>query len=247
MQRLKQVPVTLAHATVNLDDARQPLAMLAIGTLDGIAGRLATMATALDPQLPASERGTVAGPAAEAGQALERFRGWLQDRAPRMSADIAVGREPYTWFLREVALVPFTPDELLAMGAQEWQRAVAFEALEQPRNAGLPPLPIAASAEAQIAQEAKDEARIRRFLEDKRAAHRAGLDPALSERVDPAYLVPLAFLGVTDDLTSETRLADDGYSYIRAPAPTCRISTCRRPATRGQSSSTRGCPVITSR
>jgi hypothetical protein len=35
----------------------------------------------------------------------------------------------------------------------------------------------------------------------------------------PDYLEPLSFMGVTDDLTSETRLDEDAYSYIREPSP----------------------------
>jgi uncharacterized protein (DUF885 family) len=231
-RRLAHAPVTVGHAMANLDDARQPFARLAIGTLDGIEARLATMATELDPRLPASERGTIAGPAASAGEALARFRAWLEQRAPQMKGDTAVGRDTYTWFLREVALVPFTPEELLAMGAQEWQRAVAFEALEQVRNAALPPLPIAASADAQIAQEARDEAAIRRFLAEKDLLSVPAWTKHYLNALLPSYLAPLSFLGVTDDLTSDTRLDEDGYSYIRAPRPDLPyfyLSTARDP------------------
>jgi uncharacterized protein (DUF885 family) len=35
----------------------------------------------------------------------------------------------------------------------------------------------------------------------------------------PAYLEPLSFMGVTDDLTSATRLDEDGISYIKKPSP----------------------------
>ena len=35
----------------------------------------------------------------------------------------------------------------------------------------------------------------------------------------PDYLAPLAFMGVTDDLTSETRLDEHAISYISAPSP----------------------------
>jgi hypothetical protein len=35
----------------------------------------------------------------------------------------------------------------------------------------------------------------------------------------PAYLEPLTYMGVADDLTSATRLDEDGVSYIKPPAP----------------------------
>ena len=51
------------------------------------------------------------------------------------------------------------------MGRQEWERAVAFETIEQGRNRTLPPMPIFADQAAQIARSAKDETAIRAFLE----------------------------------------------------------------------------------
>jgi uncharacterized protein (DUF885 family) len=35
----------------------------------------------------------------------------------------------------------------------------------------------------------------------------------------PSYVEPLSFMGVTDDLTSDTRLDEDGISYIKPPSP----------------------------
>ena len=74
---------------------------------------------------------------------------------PTLPVATPVGREPYIAFLREVAMVPFAPEELLAMGRQEWERAVAFEALEQQRNRALPPMPIFPDQAAQVAKSAK--------------------------------------------------------------------------------------------
>jgi uncharacterized protein (DUF885 family) len=229
--RLAQAPRTLDQARANLDDARAPFARLAIDTLAGIDERLATVARELDAAVP-SHRGRFTAPAAAAGTALSAYRGWLEQRLPRLSADTAVGREAYVRFLREVALVPFTPDELLAMGRQEWERAVAFEALEQNRNRALPPLPLFADQSAQVAASARHEQSIRQFLEREQLL----TVPAwLRHYVNlplPAYLAPLAFLGVTDDLTSATRLTEDGVSYIRAPAPSLPyfyLSTARDP------------------
>ncbi|MEP7117116.1 MAG: DUF885 family protein, partial [Acidobacteriota bacterium] len=148
LARLGRVPQTIAHAKANLDDARAPFARLAIDTLSDIDTRLASVARELDAAVP-THRGRFAAPAAAAAAALADFRRWLETRAPAMNGDTTVGREAYVRFLREVALVPFTPEELLAMGRQEWERAVAFEALEQGRNRALPQMPIFTSAQAQ--------------------------------------------------------------------------------------------------
>jgi hypothetical protein len=217
--RLGHVAAAVAAAQANLDDARAPFARLAIDTLRDIEPRLAAMAAALDAAAP-SHRGRFAAPAAAAGRALAGFRDWLDGRLGRLAPDTAVGRDAYTRFLREVALVPFSPEELLAMGRQEWERAVAFEVLEQGRNRALPPLPLAANQATQIARSASQEQAIRTFLEREDLLT---VPPWLQHYVNlplPPYLAPLAFLGVTDDLTSATRLTENGVSYIREPAPT---------------------------
>lgn len=230
--RLAHVPRIVEHAQSNLTEARRPFARLAIETLDGIDGRLAVMARELAPVLPAAQRGRVAQPAEEAGRALLAFRRWLQQREPSLPEDTAVGRERYVTFLREVALVPFTPEELLAMGRQEWERAVAFETLEQARNRALPPMAIFPDQATQIARSATDEAAIRRFLDERDLLTVPAWARHYLNLPLPPYLAPISFLGVTDDLTGPSRLDVDGISYIRVPSPTLPyfyLSTARDP------------------
>ena len=230
--RLSNAPRVLEQARINLDDARQPFAKLALATVDGIETRLATFAKELDAALPASHRGRLAAPTAGAARAFGEYRTWLQGRVPTLPVATAVGRERYLTFLRDVAMVPFPPEELQAMGRQEWERAVAFEALEQQRNRALPPMPIFPDQAAQVAQSAKDEAAIRQFLEANDLLTVPSWTRHYLNLPLPAYLAPLAFLGVTDDLTSETRLKEDGYSYIRVPSanlPYFYLSTARDP------------------
>lgn len=229
--RLGNVTRIAAHAKTNLDDARAPFARLAIDTLADIDTRLTTLARELDAAVP-SHAGRFAAPAASAATALVDLRRWLEGRVATMTADTTVGRDAYVRFLREVALVPYTPDEIVTMGRQEWERAVAFEALEQGRNRARPQLPIFPNASTQVTTAAFQEQAIRQFLE------REGLltVPAgvrhYRNHLLPPYLAPLAFLGVTDDLTGPTRLTDDGVSYIREPRadlPYFYLSTARDP------------------
>jgi len=229
--RLGHVPRIVEQAIANLDDARAPFARLAIDTLADIDTRLSTLARELDTAVP-GHRGRFAPAAATAAAALGELRRGLERRVATMKTDTTVGREAYVTFLREVALVPYTPEEIVAMGRQEWERAVAFEALEQGRNRALPELPIFPDARAQVTASAFQEQAIRQFLE------REGLltvPPWMRRYLNlllPPYLAPLAFLGVTDDLTGPSRLAEDGYSYIRAPRadlPYFYLSTARDP------------------
>src|SRR5207237_9951762 len=103
----------------------------------------------------------------DAIRALESFHDWLNGELDGMTDETAVGREAYIYFLKHVALMPFTPEQLLVMGAHEWERSVAFESFEQTRNQGLPDLPLFPDQAAQIAQEVIEEGRAREFLEAK--------------------------------------------------------------------------------
>ena len=231
LARLAHVPRIADQARQNLDDTRAPFARLAIDTLGDIDTRLATLARELDAAVP-SHRGRFAAPAATAAAALVDLRRWLESRVAAMPGDTTVGRDAYVTFLREVALVPFTPEEIVAMGRQEWERAVSFEALEQGRNRTLPQMAIFPDADAQVKTSAAQEHDIRAFLERENLLT---VPPWLGHYLNlllPPYLAPIAFLGVTDDLTGPSRLSDNGYSYIRSPRPDLPyfyLSTARDP------------------
>ena len=55
---------------------------------------------------------------------------YKRQKLPNARKDTAIGRENYVFFLRNVALLPYTPEQLLAMSQQEWSRSVAFEAYQ---------------------------------------------------------------------------------------------------------------------
>ena len=71
-------------------------------------------------------------------RALNDYSEWLRSRLDTMQTAFAVGPDAYQWFLINVALIPYTPDELLAQGAQAWNRSVAWDAIEQNRNRDVP-------------------------------------------------------------------------------------------------------------
>jgi Bacterial protein of unknown function (DUF885) len=229
--RLAHVPRIVEQAKANLDDAREPFARLAIEALADIEARLATLARELDTAVP-GRRGRFDPPGTAAARALTEWRQWLTTRLGAMKSDTAVGRAAYVRFLRDVALVPFTPEEIVAMGRQEWERAVAFETIEQGRNRALPEAVIFPDAAAQIRASARQEDAIRAFLDREQLLTVPSWLKHYRNLLLPAYLAPLAFLGVTDDLTGPSRLGEDGVAYIRAPRPDLPyfyLSTARDP------------------
>src|SRR5437762_163395 len=100
-----------------------------------------------------------------------------------------------------------------------WERSVAFEVFEQTRNQGLPELPLFPDQATQIAREAELEQAARDFLEAMNILTMPAWMKHYHNLPLPPYVEPLSFMGVTDDLTSDTRLDEDGISYIKQPSP----------------------------
>jgi hypothetical protein len=216
--RLEHFPSTLKSARINLDQAVRPFAEAAIETLDGIDVRLLAVQAALKDEFPAGLEERLAASTKAAIKALEKYREWLRSELDTMQTAFAIGPHSYQWFLTHVALVPYTPGELLAQGQQAWNRSVAWDVIEKNQNRDLPEMPLFKSADHQIKASSLKENEIRVFLESSELMTVPRWLQHYLNREIPDFLAPLSFMGVTDDLTSENRLDEDAYSYIPEPA-----------------------------
>jgi hypothetical protein len=230
--RVESIPATVQSAQANLISMRRPFALLAIDALDNLGGRWAAVQDALSPLLDEATRQRLLKSSPDAIEALNNFRVWLQGRLDSLPVETSVGREKYEYFLKQVALLPYTPERVLEMGTAEWARSIAFESYEHERDAAVPPLVLLASQAAQIALESKQELQIRDFLEK----HNLLSVPAWLRHYRnlpiPDYVRPFSALTVTDDLTSPARVSENGTSYIRHPAPSLgffALSTAKDP------------------
>ena len=215
---LRAVPATLAPAPEALVQPAREFAELAVAELDGAAARVEACALAL----AALEEGAsteLRSAAAAAGAALEQFGRWLSARRPDLPPARPVGRQQYEWFLREVACVPLTVDEIVSIGRREYERAVWLELLHATRNRGLPAPPLPADAAEQVRAQARDEQAVRRFYAERGLLSQPDSLRHYLTLPLPAYLEPLDFLGVADDLTGPGRLSEDGVSYTPPPRP----------------------------
>ena len=217
--RVKQIPTTLQAAQENLTDMRQPFVQLAIDALNQVPERIERMKSALAPQFSAANNQALQRAIPAAMTALTEYRAWLQTKLLNARKDTAIGRDNYIFFLRNVALLPYTPEELLAMSQQEWSRSVAFEAYQEARLAGIAPAGIFPNADAQMAAEKADEEKVRVFLVDQKILSVPDWMKHYRNLLLSAYLEPFEGLGVTDDLTGPERLNENGTSYIRKPSP----------------------------
>jgi uncharacterized protein (DUF885 family) len=217
LTRIENIPSILQQGAENLDKPPAPFATVAIQALENIRPRLRQMAAALlkSTTLKEQELNSATDRAAEA---LEKFRQELQQKLPSLPNETALGRDAYVFFLKNVALMPYSPEELLAMGRQEWNRAVAFEAFEKNRNKDVPPLKIASGIDSWIKDAAQKELQIRQFLQDRDILTVPNWVQHYTLRPMPEYLRALQGFGEMDDFTSPSRLKENCIRYATEPS-----------------------------
>jgi hypothetical protein len=216
--RLEHIPDTLKSAKTNLDRPVRPFARVTIDTLNDIDERLRQMEKGLVAVFPGGLERRLHKAVKRAITALERYSRWLDSRLDKMRTAFAMGPNSYEWFLINVALIPFTPDELLIQGRQAWNRSVAWDVLEKNQNTDIPELALFRDSGQQVQASRLKEGEIRAFLESQNLMTVPDDLRHFLTRPMPDYLAPLAFMGVADDLTSETRLDEDAYRYIWEPS-----------------------------
>jgi hypothetical protein len=216
--RLNSFNKTIQYAKANLNEPVSSFADIALGNLKDIKSRLYKMRDALNELFPVDLNAQLNSAVEHAVIAMEDYIEWLEKEKPYMQTSFNVGREGYEYFLQNIALIPFSPEELLIMGKQEWDRSVAFDIFEKHRNEYLPELNIFSSAEEQIDTERKDEEDIRYFIQEKNILTIPDWVQHYRFVNIPPYLSPVS-MGVQDDLTSETRLDEDAVRYVTEPSP----------------------------
>jgi hypothetical protein len=218
LSRLNNIPQILEQAQQNLVSPPAPFAQMTIDSLAGIRPKLELLATTLTPHTTIAA-GEWQASAERAATSLEAYSTWLQKVLPTLPAQSAIGRENYTWFLQNVALMPYTPEELVDRAEQEFRRSAAFEALEANRNRSVPPLVMAPTLEDFIARNKRSEAEVREFLKNREVLALPTWFQHYTLRPVPPYLAALGDFVETDDFTSASRLDQDGIRYVAPPSP----------------------------
>lgn len=216
---LDNAPAVLAAGQANLDDMRGPFVDAALAQIAIVPDSLRGMARGLAPHANGAQRKRLDAAVDKAIKAFAAYASYLQGRRATLPDQTAVGVESYRYFLGNVALYPYTPEQLAQMGRQEWTRSVLFEELERNRNAGLAELPIGASIDAVVAKLASDERDIRAFLKDKQLLTVPDWAGHYNALPFPAYLAPIGWLGRTFDLTDRTRVGQNATVYLPDPSP----------------------------
>lgn len=217
---LEATPAILRDGISNLtSNAVSEYAEIAIGDLSKISEQILEMSMALSKIAENELSLQLSSSADKAISAFTDFRTWLQNNLPTMKPLRSIGSKNYNWFLQNVSLYPYSSDEILQIGQIEWDRAVAFERIIKNKFRNVEPGPIPQSAAEQVANEEKAEYLVRKFYEDESILTQPKTLRRYLNAPMPAYLEPLRWLGVSDDLTGPSRLDHDGYSYVPSPAP----------------------------
>jgi hypothetical protein len=123
--------------------------------------------------------------------ATDEFAAWLTAEAPKKTGPSGIGKDNYTWFLRNVLLVPLSWEEEVTITKRELARAHASLRLEENRNRLLPPLPIADTPDAYNALQERAIARYLKWVADQKIlTMEPWMERALRERTAP--FVPAA-------------------------------------------------------
>ncbi|MEQ1617930.1 MAG: DUF885 domain-containing protein [Terricaulis sp.] len=135
----------------------------------------------------------VAAAADEARAATSAFADWVAREAESKTGPSGVGRENYTWYLRNVHLSPYTWEEEVTLLRRELGRAHAALRLEEHRNRALPLLEPSANAEAHAR---RSDEHLRKFVD---FLTRAGMLP------DERYTEPALRAQIGDFAPPEQR------------------------------------------
>lgn len=172
-----------------LDEARRNLASgnakdLWVGSVRAFEEQSEALRT-LAGRVPAEDT-ALATATAEARAATDSFAEWLRGEAPKKTGPSGIGKEQYTWYLRNVLLVPLSWEEEVTILRRELARAHASLRLEENRNRHLPPMPVANTPEAYAALQEKAIPRYLQWMADNRIlTMEPWMERALRERTAP--------------------------------------------------------------
>lgn len=180
--KIRTIPPLLQAARVNLATANaKDLWVGGVRAFDEQAEALERLAARVGNSHPGLREAITT-----ARLATEEFASWLRAETPKKTGPSGIGKEHYTWYLRNVLLVPLSWEDEVAITKRELARAHTSLRLEENRNRRLPPLEAAATADA---YNALQDRAIRRYLawvaDQQIVTMEPWMERALRERTAP--------------------------------------------------------------
>ncbi|MEM1268971.1 MAG: DUF885 family protein [Bacteroidota bacterium] len=134
-RRLAAAPALYEQARINLTGNARDLWSSGIMSIDAQTGQLQGFADTVEPAFP-----DLATSARTAAEASASFAEWLRAELPEKTGLSGVGKENYSWNMRNVHLLPYDWQDEVDLMWRELYRSHASLRLEEARNQGLPEL-----------------------------------------------------------------------------------------------------------
>jgi hypothetical protein len=131
--RLKTIKPLYEQAKKNLTGNARDLWVTGIKSIRSQSEDLSSLAIEVESLYP-----DLAIAANEAVEVSDDLANWLEEQAPNKTGSSGVGKENYTWNLKNVHLLPYTWDEQVTLMERELVRAHSSLRLEEHRNRNLP-------------------------------------------------------------------------------------------------------------
>lgn len=179
--KLRVIPPLLQAARRNLENANaKDLWIGGVRAFEEQSDALSELHTRVVPK----EGAALAAAITAARTATNDFAKWLQAEAPKKTGPSGIGKENYTWYLRNVLLVPLSWEDEVTITRRELARAHASLRLEENRNRHLPPLEVANTPDAYNALQARAIARYLKWVADNKIlTMEPWMERAMRERI----------------------------------------------------------------
>ena len=182
---LRTIPPLLQQARLNLTGNARDLWISGTGSVRNQIRDLDDLAQ------KAGGAPSVVAAIRDARQATVDFVSWLEQQAPSKTGPSGVGKENYSWSLRNVHLVPLTWEDEVAIMKRELARSHASLRLEEQRNMGRPQIEPVKNEEEYRRRANASVDRLMKFLKDRDIITvKPNMDPALRPKI--GSFVPVA-------------------------------------------------------
>ncbi len=133
--KIKGVPEVMAQAKKNLVEGAGDFATLALQHLNEEVDFFQSMSEELSNHHPALVEDAI-----KAKEAVDDYGKWLEENKLNMTAPAGVGKENYSWLMKNVYLFPYSWNEIRTIVELEDNRVITFQRLHQNKNRNLPKL-----------------------------------------------------------------------------------------------------------
>jgi hypothetical protein len=137
---VRAIPALLTQAQANLVGTGHDLWLFGAQSIQDQSAVLAKLAIQVK-----GAPGTLPADVEAAKTATDAFATWLDKQMPQKTGPSGIGVENYDWYLVNVQLVPFTWRDEVTLMQTELARAWAMLAIEEHKNAKLPPQVVVSS------------------------------------------------------------------------------------------------------